>query len=327
MSGIAGLADYQDVHPVESQPPEGDHGIEACRHEPPDCHRRRPAARHRLFDAETVDLTGKVRTTTTAGGHHRISESEIERLIARGSVDAPPAIARKGNPGLIVGLSGRNKLRGYVDEVRVDGLLAQIRLRIGDQMFTAVVTADAVAELKLKRGDDAVAIVKSTEVMIAREAPGPRRPGRAGRADKQQQIAPDHGKPYTETMQLRNARLCLDCEEVHDATHCPACASESFAFITRWVPSPSADAAGTRRGSGPRSARNGAIRRSRRPPVRPRYVPATAERPFGSRQSHWRLVKRGAVGLALFGLAGWAWKQQSQRPPAPSPGEDPDNHG
>ena len=44
-------------------------------------------------------------------------------------------------------------------------------------------------------------------------------------------------------MQLRNARLCLDCEEVHDAAHCPACASESFAFITRWVPSPSADAA------------------------------------------------------------------------------------
>jgi molybdopterin-binding protein len=57
-----------------------------------------------------------------------------------------------------------------VDEVRVDGLLAQVRLRIGDQTLTAVVTADAVAELKLKRGDDAVAIIKSTEVMIAREA-------------------------------------------------------------------------------------------------------------------------------------------------------------
>ena len=116
--------------------------------------------------------TGKVRTTTTAGGHHRIAEAEIERLIARGSADAPPAAARKGQTGLIVGLSGRNKLRGYVDEVRVDGLLAQVRLRIGDQMLTAVVTADAVAELKLKRGDDAVAIIKSTEVMIAREAAG-----------------------------------------------------------------------------------------------------------------------------------------------------------
>ena len=37
-------------------------------------------------------------------------------------------------------------------------------------------------------------------------------------------------------MQLRNARLCLDCEEVHDAPQCPTCASETFAFITRWVP-------------------------------------------------------------------------------------------
>jgi len=117
--------------------------------------------------------TGKVRTTTTAGGHHRISEAEIERLIARGSSDAAPPRARTRQTGLIVGLSGRNKLRGYVEEVRVDGLLAQVRLRIGDQMLTAVVTADAVAELKLKRGDDAVAIVKSTEVMIARESLAP----------------------------------------------------------------------------------------------------------------------------------------------------------
>ena len=126
--------------------------------------------------------TGKVRTTTTAGGHHRISDAEIERLIARGH-EAAPAPARKGQTGLIVGLSGRNKLRGYVEEVRVDGLLAQVRLRIGDQLLTAVVTADAVAELKLKRGDDAVAIVKSTEVMIAREADNaaPARPRRTRR--------------------------------------------------------------------------------------------------------------------------------------------------
>jgi molybdopterin-binding protein len=117
--------------------------------------------------------TGKVRTTTTAGGHHRIAEAEIERLIARGASDSPAPVRQKAEPGLIVGLSGRNKLRGYVDEVRVDGLLAQVRLRIGDQALTAVVTADAVAELKLKRGDDAVAIVKSTEVMIAREAARP----------------------------------------------------------------------------------------------------------------------------------------------------------
>jgi molybdopterin-binding protein len=52
--------------------------------------------------------------------------------------------------------------------VRGDGLLAQVRLRIGDQVLTAVITRDAVNELKLKRGDEAVAIIKSTEVMIGR---------------------------------------------------------------------------------------------------------------------------------------------------------------
>ena len=57
---------------------------------------------------------------------------------------------------------------GIHRQVRVDGLLAQIRLRVGDQVLTAVITADAVRALKLRRGDDAIAIVKSTEVMIAR---------------------------------------------------------------------------------------------------------------------------------------------------------------
>jgi molybdopterin-binding protein len=120
---------------------------------------------------------GTVRTTTTPGGHHRIAESEIERLIAKGRPSAPVRARKPVASPLIVALSGRNKLRGYVEEVRMDGLLAQVRLRIGDQLLTAVVTSDAIAELKLKRGDDAVAIVKSTEVMIARETALPPKGG------------------------------------------------------------------------------------------------------------------------------------------------------
>ncbi len=58
----------------------------------------------------------------------------------------------------------------FVDEVRIDGLLAQAGLRVGDQWHTAVITADAVTSLKLRRGDDAIAVIKSTEVMIARAA-------------------------------------------------------------------------------------------------------------------------------------------------------------
>jgi molybdopterin-binding protein len=113
---------------------------------------------------------GKIRTTTTAGGHHRMSEAEIERLLARETSAAPaPSRDRKQPAGLIVALSGRNRLRGFVEEVRTDGLMGQVRLRIGDQILTAVVTSDALTELKLRRGDDALAIIKSTEVMIARE--------------------------------------------------------------------------------------------------------------------------------------------------------------
>jgi molybdopterin-binding protein len=67
-------------------------------------------------------------------------------------------------------LSARNRLHGFIEEVRIDGLLAQVRLRVGDQRLTAVITADAVHALKLRRGNDALAIIKSTEVMIAREA-------------------------------------------------------------------------------------------------------------------------------------------------------------
>src|ERR1700722_5213462 len=121
---------------------------------------------------------GKIRTTQTAGGHHRLSEAEIDRLLARHTpADRPPRRARKAT-GLIVALSGRNRLRGFVEEVRTDGLLGQVRLRIGDQRRTAVTTGDAIHELKLRRGDEAMAIIKSTEVMIAREAELPREPKR-----------------------------------------------------------------------------------------------------------------------------------------------------
>ena len=114
---------------------------------------------------------GRVRTRTTSGGHHRIAEAEVDRLLAPPG-PRPAGRAAPGRPGVIVSLSGRNQLRGYVDEVRVDGLLAQVRLRIGDQTLTAVITRDAVDELKLRRGDEALAIVKSTEVMIGAGATG-----------------------------------------------------------------------------------------------------------------------------------------------------------
>jgi len=110
--------------------------------------------------------TGHVRTTRTEGGHHRVSEAEIDRLTTR-KPSAPRRPVSRSDDETLLGLSARNRLAGFIEEVRIDGLLAQVRLRVGDQSLTAVITSDAVRALKLHRGADAFAIIKSTEVMIA----------------------------------------------------------------------------------------------------------------------------------------------------------------
>ena len=59
-------------------------------------------------------------------------------------------------------------MHGTVADIVIDGLMAKVVLSIGDQRVTAIITADGVRELDLKVGDDAVALIKSTEVMIIR---------------------------------------------------------------------------------------------------------------------------------------------------------------
>ena len=87
-------------------------------------------------------------------------------------------------------VSGRNHLRGIVDEVRREGLIAQVRLRVGDQLLTAVITRDAVDELRLRRGDEATALIKATEVMVAREVPGQPAAARKRKAARGRHAAP-----------------------------------------------------------------------------------------------------------------------------------------
>jgi molybdopterin-binding protein len=106
---------------------------------------------------------GKLKSVQTPGGHHRISESEIHRLLPRASVKGKP---EKKTQRMFRRVSGRNQLTGRITDVKISGLLAQVTLAIGDQRITSIITADAVRELRLQRGQIATALIKSTEVMI-----------------------------------------------------------------------------------------------------------------------------------------------------------------
>ena len=105
---------------------------------------------------------GKLKTIKTIGGHHRIPESEVDRLLPRFSVSGSPG-KRSRN---LRRISGRNQLIGRIIDIKISGLLAQVTLAIGDQHITSIITADAVRELRLKKGQIAAALIKSTEVMI-----------------------------------------------------------------------------------------------------------------------------------------------------------------
>ena len=93
----------------------------------------------------------------------------------------------------------------------------------------------------------------------------------------------------------------MDCEEVHDAQTCPVCGSESFAFISRWIPAPE--------------------RRLRPRPVAPpptvdTYRELLSPTPSSSGVARW--LRRGAIGIAAVTAVGWAW----QRRPRPAPPGD-----
>ncbi|MEE2701103.1 MAG: TOBE domain-containing protein [Chloroflexota bacterium] len=66
-------------------------------------------------------------------------------------------------------VSGRNRLPGVVTEVVIDGLMAQIGLRVGDNYIVALISAEAAQELDLKSGDQATALIKATSVMVVKE--------------------------------------------------------------------------------------------------------------------------------------------------------------
>ena len=65
-------------------------------------------------------------------------------------------------------MSGRNQLAGNVVSVRIEGLMAEVVVAVGEAEMMAIITADAARDLRLKKGDRVAALVKSTDVMIER---------------------------------------------------------------------------------------------------------------------------------------------------------------
>jgi molybdopterin-binding protein len=106
----------------------------------------------------------KIRTVKTVGGHHRIPESQLDKFLHRAQERGDIASRRTG----FRRISGRNQLVGRVTDIQISGLMAQVTLSIGGQHVTSIVTADAVREMRLKKGETVAALIKSTEVMILR---------------------------------------------------------------------------------------------------------------------------------------------------------------
>ena len=108
-------------------------------------------------------LAGKLPTVLTPGGHHRIEQASLAPFL-KTDADRPAADSRER----FRHVSGRNQLVGHVLDVQINGFLAKVVLSVGQQQITAIVTADAVRELDLKKGESAAALIKATEVMIER---------------------------------------------------------------------------------------------------------------------------------------------------------------
>jgi len=105
----------------------------------------------------------KLRAVKTPGGHYRIPQSEIDRLLyrSRGHNQDERRVAFQR-------ISGRNQLVGRIVDVRVSGLVAQVTLSVGGQLITSLITSGAAREMNLKKGQTAAALIKATEVMIIR---------------------------------------------------------------------------------------------------------------------------------------------------------------
>ena len=126
----------------------------------------REAARHLAISYPTIKqwiLSGKLKSTRTPGGHHRISTAALKPFVAADKAKAPEESRERYRR-----VSGRNQITGKVASVRIEGLMAEVIVTTGEARITAIITASAARELRLKKGESVAALIKSTDVMIER---------------------------------------------------------------------------------------------------------------------------------------------------------------
>ena len=100
------------------------------------------------------DRAGKIRVKRDSANHRVVAASEVERL---------------SRPVGDETLSARNRFRGVVRSVELDGLLAKVEIDVTEPArVVAIVTRESVDELGLKTGMSAAGVVKSTSVMVER---------------------------------------------------------------------------------------------------------------------------------------------------------------
>ena len=105
---------------------------------------------------------GKISSIRTPGGHHRIAFSEVERLTF-----SPRSV--KTGPRKIIELDAisiRNKLSGIIVGIHLEGLFAQLKIRIGEQEVMAIIPRQAYQNLRLKKGEPVVTLFKAIDVMV-----------------------------------------------------------------------------------------------------------------------------------------------------------------
>ncbi|HEX7950504.1 MAG TPA: TOBE domain-containing protein [Candidatus Limnocylindrales bacterium] len=112
------------------------------------------------------EVEGRLRLERSAGGQRLVPMAEVTRLLAERR--------RAGTDRPIVAGSARNRFPGVVTRVEQDGVAAVVEILAGPHRIVSLMTAEAVDELGIAVGDEAVGVVKATNVIV--EIPSPRGP-------------------------------------------------------------------------------------------------------------------------------------------------------